>query len=413
MSAGKVDATGGGEAALPRLLRFDGPLEQEQDLLGAASVIYDCWRRGERVLAVAPDASTRLTDCLDRLGFSRESVSVVAEAPTANPDRADAEPRRLRVALLGCGAVGGGVLELLRARPDQFELAPVLVRNLAASRGPGLFTATVEEALAPRPDILIELMGGADGPADLMRSALLDGIQVVTANKAAVARHWDSLHACASRGGGELRYSAAVGGGVPIIETVRRCRNLAKIEGVMNGTCNFILGLMGKGRGFDSALAKAQAMGFAEADPSGDVDGHDAADKLAILIREAFGIALAPDRIARQSLREITPATIAAAAARGEVLKQVASCRHYGNGSLDASVQIVALPAEHPLAAPQREENCFLLTDGAGTVTRVFGKGAGRWPTALAVFADVMDAQRALLGRAEPRAATDPLRLTA
>lgn len=342
---------------------------------------------------------------------SGEATRIARLAPVkATPHRR----KRLRVALLGCGAVGGGVLDYLDAQPELFELAPVLVRDPARFAEPGRFASNIDLVLAERPDILIELMGGADRPADIIRSALLGGVQVVTANKAAIAKHWDSLGACAHHGGGELRYSAAVGGGVPIIEAVRRLDGLTEIAGVMNGTCNFILGAMGEGVSFGEALERAQALGFAEADPSGDVDGHDAADKLSILIREAFGIALPPERIARQSLRSVTPGAVREAAARGEVLKQVARCRHFGNGSLEASVRVLPLPAAHPLAAARREENCFLLTDAAGTVHRVFGKGAGRWPTAIAVFADVMDAQRALLGR-DSRGAAErgPLRLTA
>jgi homoserine dehydrogenase len=263
--------------------------------------------------------------------------------------------------------------------------------------------------------VLIELIGGADFPADMMRSALRHGAQVVTANKAAIARHWDSLHACAEIGGGALRYSAAVGGGVPVLETIARLGgSVAAVEGVMNGTCNFLLSRLAEGWSFDEAVAKAQELGFAEADPSADVDGGDAADKLAILVRDAFGIALHPERIARDSLRDVSAAQVRAALERGELLKQVGRCRLLADGSIEASVRVVALPAAHPLAAPRNEENCFLVTDLAGRVHRIFGKGAGRWPTATSVFEDVMDAQRALLGRAGVAdAPSAPLKLLA
>jgi homoserine dehydrogenase len=309
-------------------------------------------------------------------------------------------PERLKVALLGCGSVGAGVLELLQGQPDLFEVGPVLVRNPSAHAEPARFTDNLEDALAGDPDILVELVGGVDLARDAMHHALLQGAQVVTANKAAVAKHWDSLHAAAARNGGELRFSGAVGGGAPVLETLKQLEGqVVSVEGVMNGTCNYLLSRLAEGWSFEQALAKAQELGFAEADPSADLDGHDAADKLSILVREAFGVALLPKWIEKHSLRDLVPEAAAEALECGEVLKQVGSCRVRPDGSVEAEVRIVALPLEHPLAQTRDEENRFLVTDVDGKVHDVFGKGAGRWPTATAVFADVMDAQRALLGR--------------
>jgi homoserine dehydrogenase len=323
------------------------------------------------------------------------------------------EPERLRVALLGCGAVGGGVLGYLNSRPDLFELNPVLVRRPGKYSGPARFTAQPAEALAGKPDLVIELLGGADEPADLMRSALRHGAHVVTANKAAVANHHDSLHACAEAGGGSLRYSAAVGGSAPVLEALKRLDgSVLSVEGVMNGTCNFLLSRLGDGWSFEEAVERAQALGYAEADPSADVDSHDAAAKLSILVREAFGVSLPPARITKQSLRDVTPGEAQEALRRGRVLKQVGRCRLLSDGSLDARIVLEALDHSHPLAQAHNEENRFLITDRAGLVHEVFGKGAGRWPTATAVFADVMDAQRALLGRTE-EPASEPVRLRA
>ncbi len=310
-----------------------------------------------------------------------------------------ARPERLKVALLGCGAVGAGVLALLQSRPDLFEVGPVLVRNPDRHAEPALFTNSLEEAVAGDPDILVELVGGVDLPFKAMRHSLLQGAQVVTANKAAVARHWDSLHALVARHGGGLRFSGAVGGGAPVLEALRGLQgSVVSVEGVMNGTCNYLLSRLAEGWSFEQALLNAQKLGFAEADPSADVDGHDAADKLSILVREAFGVALLPKWIEKHSLRDLVPEAAVEALERGEVLKQVGSCRVRPDGSVDAEVRIVSLPRSHPLAAACNEENRFLVTDIDGKVHDVFGKGAGRWPTATAVFADVMDAQRALLG---------------
>ncbi len=322
---------------------------------------------------------------------------------------------RLKVALLGCGAVGAGVLAYLKDWSHLFEVNPVLVRNPASYSDGRDYTSSLEDAFAGRPDIVIECMGGADYSADAMHQALRWGAQVVTANKAAVAKHFDSLHACADAGGGALRYSSAVGGEVPVLERIAALDgSLVELQGVMNGTCNYLLGRLEEGWSFDDAVRKAQELGFAEANPEGDVDGHDAADKLSLLVRAAFGVALPPDRIAKQSLKQVTGDALRAAAARGEVLKQVGHCWRDADGEVHAEVRIEALPADQPLARPRNEENCFVLMDREGGEHLVFGKGAGRWPTATSVFADVMDAQRALLGRSEPAApAKAPLLMTA
>ena len=343
------------------------------------------------------------------LGSAEATTVAHLPARKARPPR----PERLRVALLGCGAVGRGVLDYLLARPDLFEVNPVLVRRPGKYGRVTRFTTQPSEALANRPDVVVELLGGADEPADLMRTALRHGAQVVTANKAALARHYDSLHACAEAGGGSLRYSASVGGGAPVLEMLRQLSGaVVVVEGVMNGTCNYLLSRFGEGWAFEEAVAKAQELGYAEADPSTDVDGHDAAAKLSILVREAFGVSLPPERIAKPSLRSVDPEAVRAALARGQVIKQVGRCRLLADGGLEAEVVLEALDLSHPLAGTQNEENRFLVTDADGMVHEVFGKGAGRWPTATAVFADVMDAQRALLGLSEP-AAAEPMRLSA
>jgi homoserine dehydrogenase len=307
----------------------------------------------------------------------------------------------LRVALLGCGAVGAGVLSYLEQRPDLFKVNPVLVRHpdRHASEGGAAFTSSLDDALAGDPDLVIELLGGSDHPADVMLASLRRGAHVVTANKAAVARHYEALHASAKAAGGSLAYSAAVGGAVPVLELLGRLKpgpGVVAIEGVMNGTANFLLSRMGEGWTLEEAVAKAQALGYAEADPAADVDGHDAADKLSILVREAFSVALPPGRIFKQSLRDVTSGDAQAALARGKVLKQVARCRFGKDGVVKAEIRVEALPASHPLAAARDEENSFLVTDRDGVPHAVHGKGAGRWPSAAAVFADVMDLQRAL-----------------
>ncbi len=393
--------------------------------------------RAERYGALNYDAAAEASDGLIQpkaiQAAKAESIAIEVAAIghheatviAAVPARKEVPLRfpRLRVALLGCGAVGAGVLDCLAQRPDLFEVNPVLVRHperRAQQPGGPVFTAEIEEALAEEPDVLVELIGGADYPASLMCWALRRGVHVVTANKAAVAKHFDALHACAEAGDALLAYAGAVGGGTPVLETIARLRDgvgVAAVEGVMNGTANFLLSRLGEGWDFDAAVAKAQELGFAEADPAADVDGHDAADKLSLLVRRAFGVAVSPEKIARDSLRDLAPGAAQAALARGEMLKQVGRCRLLPDGHVHAEVRIEALPAAHALAGARNEENRFLVADAAGRSHAVFGKGAGRWPTTAAVFGDLMDVQRTLAANGVQGAADGvqlaPLRLRA
>lgn len=360
----------------------------------------------------AIDAAKAAGVAIEIAAIGHHEATVIAALP-ARREVPLAFPK-LRVALLGCGAVGAGVLSYLQQRPDLFEVGPVLVRRPGAHEpiGDETYTDTLADTLAIEPDLLVEAIGGADYPAEIMCAALKRGTHVVTANKAALAAHYDALHACAEAGGVSLSYSSAVGGGTPILETVARLRGdggVVAIEGVMNGTCNFLLSRLAEGGSFEEAVAEAQALGFAEADPSTDVDGHDAADKLSLLARRAFGVPLSAARIRKASLRTVSARSVKAALAEGKVLKQIGRCERRADGLVAASVEIEALPVDHPLAGARDEENRFLVRQRDGRVHAVYGKGAGRWPTAAALFGDVMDLQRRLA--AEAQAA--PLKLSA
>jgi homoserine dehydrogenase len=318
------------------------------------------------------------------------------------------EARRLRVAVLGHGAVGAGVCRHLLAHPGRFSLNPVLVRNQARhehGQPNGLvFTDDPDTALAGAPDIVVETLGGTGIAATLGERALRTGAHLVTANKAIIAQFLEPLDDLARLHQCKLRYSAAVGGGIPILERIdelTRASNILRVEGVMNGTCNYILGLMEGGASLDTAVLAAQDAGFAEADPSTDLDGHDAADKLAIIAWHAFGVKIDAASIPKQSLYSLTDSEIGAAQANGLVFKQIGHCTTADDGKVTASVEIQALPKDHVFAGLRDAENGFLITHPQGEI-RVEGKGAGSWPTAEAVFADIMDIQRHVAAAPSP-----------
>lgn len=309
-------------------------------------------------------------------------------------------PRPLRVAVLGHGSVGAGVCDHLLAHPGRFELNPILVRDpeahAANAHAPLNFTNDPGEALGGSPDIVVEVMGGTGIARSISQTVLRNGAHLVSANKAVVALDLDRLHDLARENNRCLRYSAAVGGGVPVVEAIDRLADIGgilAIEGVVNGTCNFIFGRLAEGALLADAIAEAQELGFAEADPSADIDGDDAADKLSILIRHAFGVNVAPRAIPKTSLNDLSAEKIAAATERGQVLKQVAQCMAGPDGRVQARVDILALEKTHPLAGLRNEGNGFRIRLPHQTV-ELRGKGAGRWPTAEAVFADIMEIQR-------------------
>ena len=378
------------------------------DPVEAATAVYRQTRRGRHVVAVAggtADAAARLAQALDAIvvasvrpepGQSLLSDGVVIVAgseTTAHPARVSAPDRPLRVALAGCGVVGGGVLQRL-AGDARFQVVGVLVRDPAKARDvavpPELLLSDPSSLLALKPDVLIEAV--TDGPAGLalIRAALEQGVAVVSANKQAVCDALPELHLLAETSGVELAYSAAVGGGSPLIETVRRAASLcevASIEAVLNGTCNFILNRLAEGGGFDQALVAAQAAGFAEADPSADVEGLDAAAKLAILAweashaRGATGCSPGAEQIVRQAL------SADAVLPEGRVRQISRLDARTG----EAAVRFEAVEASSPFYDLPDEANALIvtLTDGRAFSTR--GRGAGRRPTTESVWADLID----------------------
>jgi homoserine dehydrogenase len=331
--------------------------------------------------------------------------TVVGPGPSRLAERAAGRPP-LRVTLLGLGTVGLGVYRYLTARPGRFTVAGIAVRDPRKHRGEGvppeLLSSDPWAVLALPSDVVVEAIGGEHPASDLVAAALTAGRDVVTANKAVMATNGRHLADLAAAHAAHLAYSATVGGGVPVVETVERVAKsgtLRSVEGVLNATTNFVLDQIVAGCDLAGAVKSAQDNGFAEADPTFDLDGTDAAHKLVIVARAAFGADLKLADVDRHGIDHLDPEEVRAAHAEGAVVRLVASCRQDGDG-IAARVCPVRLPPDHPLAQTRNEENRVLIQPQSGPAVVVDGKGAGRWPTAEAVLADILDIYR--LRRSQP-----------
>ena len=311
----------------------------------------------------------------------------------------------LRVALLGCGTVGGGVLERLLARPDLFRVTGVAVRDHERARGSGLsrrLLAAGPVALAEGDaDVIVELLGGREPARRAVVRALELGKSVVTANKALLAEEIDSLSRLATRRGAALLYSASVGGALPALETVRRfAGRIHRISGVLNGTSNYVLDRQIAGESFDAAVAAARSAGFAEADPTLDLDGSDAAQKLSLLAREAFGVMPRWDTIPRLGIAGLAPSVLEEAAQRDRIVRLVAQVERTPAG-LRAMVRPLEVSRDHLFAQVNGAGNALRIETTGGEVIDLAAQGAGRWPTCEAVLADLFDLAAARRGAAE------------
>lgn len=324
------------------------------------------------------------------------------------------EYRNLRIALLGAGSVGAQVASLLLEHGDELservgaglELVGVAVRDLEAPRSaliPSHLLTTDARSLILGADIVVELMGGLEPAREYLELALNSGADVITANKALLATHGPELFEIAEQVGAQLYYEAAVGGAIPIIRPLRDSLagdRVLRILGIVNGTTNYILDRMDTGGDdFDEVLADAQRLGYAEADPTADIDGYDAAQKAAILASLAFHTTVPLEAVYREGIRSITTEQVAAARGAGFVVKLLAVCERVvdpesGVEGVSARVHPALVPLDHPLAAVHGANNAvFLEAEAAGSLM-FYGAGAGGVQTASAVLGDVVSAAR-------------------
>lgn len=322
--------------------------------------------------------------------------------------------RNLKIALLGAGSVGSQVAKLLLEHRDELaarigaglELIGIAVRDVNASRSvdlPAELFTTDAESLILSADIVIELIGGIEPARTYILHALNSGADVVTGNKALLAARGTELFAAAEQVGAQLYYEAAAGGAIPIIRPLRESLagdRVERILGIVNGTTNFILDRMdAHGDSFEKALATATALGYAEADPTADIEGHDAAQKAAILARLAFHTTVPVDAVYCEGITAVTAEEVERARSLGYVVKLLAICERVtdsesGSEAIAARVHPALIPRSHPLAAVHGAKNAvFVQAEAAGDLM-FYGAGAGGIETASAVLGDLVSAAR-------------------
>jgi homoserine dehydrogenase len=341
--------------------------------------------------------------------FARDDVSVIGGSPARWYAASEIAPT-LRVSILGCGVVGGGVAQQLASTDSSLALSRILVRENSAalpiahalcrtSPHNARVTHSIENAI-DNADIVIELVGGISPAREWIELALQQEKHVITANKALIAAHGKSLQALAAKKGVTLQYSAAVGGGVPMIEAVRRVAHGAgvrRIECVVNGTCNYVLNSVASGASFEDAVTQAKRLGYAEADPTRDLDGTDSFDKLIVLSREAWGTdsdlaALTQTGLLTQEFR-----TLQSSLRPGARIRLLAYAERTSTG-ITGGVRPQEVLAPTPGSDSKASSffdlpgasNRLCITSNDGKIITVDGAGAGRWPTTQSVLADAL-----------------------
>jgi homoserine dehydrogenase len=342
------------------------------------------------------------------------------------------EYRNLRIALLGAGSVGSQVADQILNHGDELaarvgagiELVGVAVRDLKSTRDaviPTNLLTTDAEKLVRKADIVIELMGGIEPARTLVLAAINAGADIVTANKALLAHHGPEIFAAAAQVGAQVYYEAAVGGAIPIIRPLRESLagdRVTRILGIVNGTTNFILDRIDTmGESMADSLAMAQQLGYAEADPTADVEGFDAAQKVSILASLAFHTHVPVDSVYREGITSVTREQIQAARKAGYVVKLLAICERVvgANGveGVSARVYPAMVPLAHPLAAVHGANNAVFVESEAAGSLMFYGAGAGGLQTSSAVLGDLVSAARRHVvggpGLAESTHATFPI----
>ena len=314
----------------------------------------------------------------------------------------------LTIGLLGCGTVGGALVDLLDARRAtitartgvELRIGAIAVRDTAKHQDrladPSLLTTDTAAVVAdPEVDIVVELIGGTDPALTLVRTALENGKPVITGNKELLAAHGPELYAAAAEHGVDLLFEAAVAGGIPLIRPLRESlvgEDISRVMSIINGTTNYILTKMSQeGADYADALADAQALGYAEADPTADVEGYDAGAKAAIIASIVFGVDVRSSDVQHEGISSITAADIDTAKRLGYVIKALAVIER-ADGEVAVRVHPAMVPTGHPLANVNDSFNAVFVEGATVGDLMFYGRGAGGGPTASAVLGDLVDA---------------------
>lgn len=375
------------------------PVFDDRSLRDAGSEFYRQIRLGRRAVAVISGPIDALASHCDQLGVAaviadpqapalvHEPVVLIAGSVAGRDPVSTVEERPLRVGIAGCGVVGGGLYLRLKHDP-RFETVSVLVRSPGRLRAPQpapkIVTTSVSDFLESRPDVILDCLSDGEAGLALSRAALTAGVSVISANKQAIGKSLVDLEDLARTNGVAFAYSAAVGGGAPVIETLLRARQhgpIARIEGVLNGTVNFLLNQLSAGADFPTALSDARRLGFAEEDPSADLEGLDAATKITILSALAWGAPPPVLDVETLTAQTVLPSGPVRQIARADTQSSEIAFRPVADDTLFAD-----LPDEW---------NALRVICEDGTVFTCRGRGAGRWPTAESVWADLLDVREA------------------
>jgi homoserine dehydrogenase len=331
----------------------------------------------------------------------------------------------INIGILGLGTVGCGTVEVLRRHTEvlaqrtgcRMAVTRIATRTPGRPRpidvDPALISSDVDAVLNdPEIHIVAELIGGVDPARDYVLRAIANGKSVVTANKELIAKHGSEITEAADKAGVDFLFEGSVGGGIPLIKPMRESlvgNRVQSLLGIVNGTTNYILTKMTReGLGFDEVLSEAQALGYAETDPTADVDGYDAMYKLAILATIAFGTPVSINDIYREGIRNITARDIEYARELGYVIKLVALGRQHDDGQIELRVHPALLPQTHPLANVNDVFNAVLVHGDAVGDVMFYGRGAGMEPTGSAVVGDIVEAARNWCSNARGRVNHEP-----
>ncbi len=316
-----------------------------------------------------------------------------------------------KIGLLGLGNVGGGTYKILTDNKELIEkrigvtpeVVKILARNSDKKRmvtpDPSLMTEDPDDVLNnPEVEIVVEMLGGIQPAASFMLQAMKNGKHVISANKAAIAANYEELVKTAKENNVEFLYEAAVAGGIPVLTAITnalQANNFVEVMGILNGTTNYILTKMTEeGLAYDEVLKDAQAKGFAEADPTADVEGIDAANKLSILMSLCFDKYVAPDQIPTTGISKITAEDIKVADDAGKKIKLIGRAALNAEGEVEYSVEPLELDKSHPLCGVSNEFNAVYITGDMVGELMFYGKGAGPLPTGSAVCGDILALMR-------------------